>query len=58
MNNSKFLILKLGKIKLNMILDRQNANISALSSGELGKYEYLTGENLGCKPDVALEAKI
>ena len=27
-------------------LDRQNAKISALTSGELDKYEYLTGENL------------
>ena len=33
-------------------LDSQNAKISALSSGELDKYEYLTGEDLGYKPDV------
>ena len=33
-------------------LDRQNAKISALSSGELDKYQYLTGEDLGYKPDV------
>ena len=35
------------KIRLNQAqydLDRQNAKISAMSSGELGKYEYLTGE--------------
>ena len=38
-------------------LDRQNAKISALSSGELDKYEYLTGENLGYKPDVVQKAK-
>ena len=38
-------------------LDRQNAKISALSSGELEKYEYLTGEDLGYKPDVAQKAK-
>ena len=30
-------------------LDRQNAKISALSSGELDKYGYLTGEGLGYK---------
>ena len=30
----------------------QAAKISALSSGELGKYEYLTGEDLGYKLDV------
>ena len=37
------------KIKSNKAqydLDRQNAKISALSSGELDKYEYLTGQNL------------
>ena len=38
-------------------LDRQIVKISALSSGELGKYEYLTGEDLGCKPDVVEKAK-
>ena len=30
-------------------LDRQNAKISALSSGELERYEYLTGEDLEYK---------
>ena len=38
-------------------LDRQNAEISALSSGELDKYEYLTGEDLGYKPDVVQKTK-
>ena len=38
-------------------LDRQNAKISALSSGELDKCEYLTGEDLGYKPDVVQKAK-
>ena len=38
-------------------LDRQNAKIPALSSGELDKYEYLTGEDLGYKPDVVQKAK-
>ena len=38
-------------------LDRQAAKISALSSGELEKYEYLTGQNLGYKPDVVQKAK-
>ena len=33
-------------------LDRQNAKISALSRGELEKYKYLTGKDLGYKPDV------
>ena len=38
-------------------LDRQSAKISALSSGKLDKYEYLTGEDLGYKPDVVQKAK-
>ena len=38
-------------------LDRQNAKISALSRGELDKYEYLTDEDLGYKPDVVQKAK-
>ena len=38
-------------------LDRQNAKISALSSGELDKNECLTGEDLGYKPDVVQKAK-
>ena len=43
------------KIKVNEArydLDRLAAVISALSSGELRKYEYLTGEDLGYKPSV------
>ena len=31
-------------------LDRKAAKISALSSNNLGKYEYLTGEDLRLKP--------
>ena len=38
-------------------LDREAAKISALSSGELEKYKYLTNEDLGYKPDVILKAK-
>ena len=38
-------------------LDREAAKISALSRGELEKYEYLTGEDLGYKPDVIQKAK-
>ena len=38
-------------------LDREVAKISALSSGELGKYEHLTGEDLGYKLDVIQKAK-
>ena len=48
------------KIKANKAqygLDRQAAKISAVSSGELEKHEYLTGENLRYKPDVVQKAK-
>ena len=38
-------------------LYRKNANISALSSGELDKYEYLTSEDLGYRPDPVQKAK-
>ena len=38
-------------------LYRQNAKISALSSGELDKYEYLTGKDLGYKPDEVQKPK-
>ena len=31
-------------------LDRKAAKISALSSNNLSKYEYLIGEDLGLKP--------
>ena len=40
------------KIKANQAqcnLDREEANISALSSSQLEKYEYLTGKDLGYK---------
>ena len=48
------------KIKMNRAqydLDREAAKIFALSSGELEKYEYLTGKDLGYKPDVVQKAK-
>ena len=48
------------KIKANKSqydLDREAAKISALSSKDLEKYEYLTGEDLGYKPDVIQRTK-
>ena len=48
------------KIKANQAqydLDRLTAKISALSSGELRKYEYLTGEDLGYRPTVLEKTK-
>ena len=38
-------------------LYRKNAKISALSSGKLDKYEYLTGEDLGYRPDSIQKSK-
>ena len=38
-------------------LDRKAAKISALSSNNLEKYEYLIGEDLGLKPITVEEAK-
>ena len=38
-------------------LDRLAAKISACSFGDLRKYEYLTGEDLGYKPSVVEQAK-
>ena len=48
------------KIKANQAqndLVRLAAKISAYSSDDLRKYEYLTGENLGYKPSVFEQAK-
>ena len=49
-----------GKIKQNEAqydLDRKAAEISALSSNNLYKYEHLTGEDLGLKPSNIEKAK-
>ena len=48
------------KIKANEAkfdLDRLAAIISPKSSGKLGKLEYLTGEDLGCKPSALEKSK-
>ena len=48
------------KIKANNMqydLDRMNAEISAYSSGDLPKYEYLTKSDLGYKPDAVEKVK-
>ena len=39
-------------------LDRINAEISAYSSGDLSKYEYLTKKDLGYKPDAVEKVKL
>ena len=38
-------------------LDRKTAKISALSSNNLDKYEYLTGEDLNLKPSTIEQVK-
>ena len=38
-------------------LDRKPAKITALSSSNLDKYEYLTGEDLGLKPNTIEQAR-
>ena len=38
-------------------LNRKAAKISALSSNNLDKYEYLTGEDLGLKPSTVKQTK-
>ena len=38
-------------------LDKKAAEISALSSNNLDKYEYLTGEGLGLKPSTVEQPK-
>ena len=38
-------------------LDRMNAEISAYSSGDLPKYEYLTKKDLGYSPDAVEKVK-
>ena len=48
------------KIKANQArydLDREAAKILALSSKELDKYEYFSGEDLGTKPGVVEKVK-
>ena len=39
-------------------LDRKAAKISALSSNNLDKHEYLTGEDLGLKQSTVEQAKL
>ena len=46
----KFLNRKIMQNEEEYDLDRKPAKISALSSNNLDKYKYLTGEDLGIKP--------
>ena len=54
---NKMLDDKIKAINAQYDLDRMNAEISAYSSGDLPKYEYLTKKDLGYKPDAFEQAK-
>ena len=53
----KILNRKIMKNEAQYDLDRKAAKISGLSSNNLDKYEYLTGEDLGLKPSTVEQAK-
>ena len=53
----KILDDKLKSNKAQNDLDREAAKIKTLSSKDLDKYQYLTSEDLGYKPDVIQRAK-
>ena len=53
----KILDRKIKQNRADYDLYRQNAEISVLSSGDLDKYEYLTGKDLEYKPDPLQKAK-
>ena len=53
-NQLKIINNKIKAIQAQYDLDRLAAKISAYSSSDLRKYEYLTGEDLGYKPSVFL----
>ena len=53
----KILNRKIKQNEAQYVLDREAAKTSALSSNNLYKYEYLTGEDLGLKPNTVEHAK-
>ena len=56
-NKVKILNRKTKQNEAQYDLDRKAAKISALSSNNLDKYEYLTGEDLNLKPSTVKQAK-
>ena len=56
-NQIKILDRKIMQNEAQYDLDRKAAKISALSSNNLDKYEYLTGEDLGLKSSTIEQAK-
>ena len=53
----KFQTKKIKQNKVQYDLNRKTAEIFALSSNNLDKYEYLTGEDLSYKPSTVEQAK-
>ena len=53
----KILNIKIKQNEAQYDLDRKAAKISVLSSNNLDKYEYLTGEDFGLKPSTIEQAK-
>ena len=53
----KILNRKIKQNEAQQDLVRETAKISALSSNNLDKYEYLIGEDLGFKPSTVAKAK-
>ena len=53
----KILDRKIKQNKVDYDLHRQNVEISALTSGDLDKYEYLTGKDLEYKLRLLQKAK-
>ena len=56
-DQTKILDRKIKQNEAQYDLDRKAAKISALSSNNLDKYEYLSGEDLGLKPSTVERAK-
>ena len=56
-DHNKILDRKIMQNEAQYDLDRKAAKISALSSNNLDKYEYLTGEDLSLKPSTIEQAK-
>ena len=53
----KILVRKIKQKEAQYDLDRKAAKISALSSNDFDKYEYLTGEDLYLKPSTVEQAR-
>ena len=53
----KILNRKIMKNEAQYDLDRKAAKISAFSSNNFNKYDYLTGEDFGLKPSTVEQAK-